>query len=150
MWLQCLFFVWTPTSVLVYHNYMIRFVVVGGETPKQLLPFNWKSEWKPHVYVKTHILQSCYQLTCWWDDREQARWCSCCWGSVRGSGGGGYQASEVILYSLLCSFFHLHWLMASALHVCNKCYSVRDFLVYSALTLLFNKTLFTNLMLFLC
>lgn len=148
MWLQCLFFVWTPTSVLVYHNYMIRLFLL------LLLPFNWKSKWKPRVYVKTHILQSCYQLTCWRADREQAQWCSCCWGSVWGGQGvGGCQASEVILYSLLCSFFYLHWLMASALHVCNKCYSVRDFrcyLVYSALTLLFNKTLFTKLMLFLC
>lgn len=77
----------------------------------------------------------CSRQCQWVVDTDEGRQCS--------SGGRmiqsvcGYQVSEVILYTFLCSIFYLHWLMAPASHVCNKCCSVLYFLcsvVFSAQT----------------
>ncbi len=104
-------FRWISTSVLVYHMISLFWGRKKKKRKKSqhwLLPFTEKKQLKPRASMFLLFL-----LLLLWRMIQ----CVC-----------GCQVSEVIFHTFLCSIFYLHWLMAPALHVCNKCYSVLFFL----------------------
>lgn len=119
-------FRWISTSILVYHVYMISYFAKKKKNPNTDCCLSLKKA----IETSTCTLKQIYcSRRCWHQCHLLERigavmfllWrtiqCVC-----------GYQVSEVIFYTFLCSIFYLHWLMAPALHMCNKCYSVLYFL----------------------